>query len=65
MGLELLANLLQKEDVELMIVNRGNSYWGNTSQDMIEKSKVVVHQVKADRKLDSYSKTIFDALMKL
>ena len=48
-----------------MVVNRGNPYWNNTSQDLINKSQVVVHQVKADRKEDSYPKIIFDALMKL
>ena len=51
MGLQLLDKLLTIEgDFDIVLVNRGNSYWGGRSDELISKSKKTVHKVKTDRK---------------
>jgi len=67
MGLALLKALTSKKDeiYELVVVNRGNTYWGGKSDQVIEASSLKVHKVVANRKKEDYAKKISDAVSAL
>jgi nucleoside-diphosphate-sugar epimerase len=54
MGLALLKHLAVASDAQVMLVNRGNTYWNGESDKVIGDSSRFV-KVVADRKSDTFT----------
>jgi len=63
MGLSLIREFSQqKSEIKVLLVNRGNSYWGDECAKIISERPDRFERVIADRNLDSFAERVKEVI---